>query len=96
MSYTIQEFKDEVNAFGGYENILAMYFNNSNVKVFNQGEVFDPAVNLDEDRGLVIYTQKDIIGREYIVTRKIEYLEGMAFAKDPKERDVIDLRSVRY
>lgn len=96
MAYTVQEFKDEVAKYGGYDRLLAMYFNNSNVKVFNRGEVFNPAVNLDEAMGLVVYTQRDIIGREYKVTRKLEYLEGMAFAESAEQRENIDPRSLRF
>lgn len=96
MAYTVAEFKAEIDKHGGYESLLALYFNNSNVKTFNVGEVFDDAINLDEPTETLIFHSKDIQGRGIVITRKLMYLEGMAFAADVKERDRIDLRQIRY
>lgn len=94
--YTVETFKAEVAKHGGYESLLAMYFNNSNVVTFGTGKVFDPATNLDESTATVVIEAEDIQGHVFVTTRKLEYLEGMTFAKVQAERDKIDLRAVRY
>ena len=95
MSYTIQEFKDEVEKNGGYESIVGLYFNNSNVTLFIDGP-FDPEVNLDEELEVIVTYDEDIAGRKYRLTRKLVYLEGMATILDPSHRHLIDPRSLRY
>lgn len=94
--YTVQTFKEEVQRHGGYEKLMAMYFNNSNVYTFGTDEVFSEDINLHEPTGTVIFYGRDVTGKKYITTRKLEYLEGMTFAGPDHHKDTIDLRAVRY
>lgn len=96
MAYTVEQFKAEVAANGGYEALLVMYFNNSYTHAFVAGEVFNEATQLDETNGVVKFTITDLTGKKVIVTRLLAYLEGMAYAENAEERDYIDLRTVRY
>lgn len=94
--YTVESFKDEVQRHGGYEKLMAMYFNNSNVQLFGTGVVFSEEKNLHEASGTVIFYGRDVTGKTVVITRKLEYLEGLAFAGPNEDKDTIDLRAVRY
>lgn len=96
MAYTLAEFKAEVAANGGYEALAVMTFNNGFQHIFKTGEVFDPAVQLDEATETIWFFARDVTKREYKVSRKLMYLEGMVFAINPAERDLLDFRTIRY
>lgn len=96
MAYTLEEFRNEVNAHGGYECLLVMNFNNGFRQVFTKGQVFDEAVNLDVATETLKFECRDNTRIEYVVTRKLMYLEGMVFAKNAEERDRISLYNAAF
>lgn len=95
MFVNAQEFLDFVNSKGGPNQLAMLVFNNSYVKVFGEGEFFNPTEHFDQTNGMFKFVEKDVKGREYHSYKFLDYLEGLTFAPPGVNKDTIYYRNYR-
>lgn len=92
---TPQAFLDFINKNGGPSQLCQIVFNNSYVRVYGDGEQFDPEADYDLETGIIKFIERDIKGREFITYKSYIYIEGLTFAPIGVNKDTINYRNYR-
>lgn len=95
MFETPQAFLDFVNENGGPSQLAMLVFNNSYIKLYGDGESFNPTVDFDVEKGLFRFIETDVKRREYITFKSYLYLEGVTFAPVGVNKDTLNYRNFR-